>query len=498
MLASFASQLYVALIGIVMLPLYVKYMGAEAYGLVGFFAVLQACFNLLDIGLTPTIARQSAHFSGGGMDAASYRKLVRALEAIFLGVATLGTAVLLVAAPLIASDWLKASQLEREEVLRAVQLMAPTVGLRWMAGLYRGAISGLERLVWLGGFNAVVATLRFVGVLPVLAVVGTSPTVFFTFQLTVALLELAGLWWFAHRVFPRMPDGVKVVHDWAPLKPLLRFSMTIAFTSSIGVLLVQTDKLVLSSVLPLAEYGQFTLAVLAASGVLLVNGPVSSALLPRLVRLETQGDHAGLVQSYRRTTQLVAVIAGAASASLACCAEPLLRLWTGDEVLARQAASTLALYAIGNGVFSMAAFPYYLQFAKGNLRLHVIGNGIFLVLLAPLIIVAASTHGAVGAGFVWVGMNVLALLAWVPFVHRKFAPGINRRWYGRDVGPIVLAIAVVGLGGQALLPASADGPPGIGAIVLYAAALFAAGAAASSEMRAAFVAALGPRVRSKP
>jgi O-antigen/teichoic acid export membrane protein len=59
-LANYASQIYVTLIGIFMVPLYIKYMGAEAYGLVGFFAMLQAWFNLLDMGLTPTTARETA------------------------------------------------------------------------------------------------------------------------------------------------------------------------------------------------------------------------------------------------------------------------------------------------------------------------------------------------------------------------------------------------------------------------------------------------------
>ena len=38
--ASYASQAYVTLIGIIILPLYIKYMGAEAFGLVGFFTML--------------------------------------------------------------------------------------------------------------------------------------------------------------------------------------------------------------------------------------------------------------------------------------------------------------------------------------------------------------------------------------------------------------------------------------------------------------------------
>ena len=82
-LANYISQIYVAIIGIIMVPLYIKYMGSEAYGLVGFFSMLQAWFMLLDMGLTPTMARETARFRGGATDALSYRRLVRALERYF-------------------------------------------------------------------------------------------------------------------------------------------------------------------------------------------------------------------------------------------------------------------------------------------------------------------------------------------------------------------------------------------------------------------------------
>jgi hypothetical protein len=48
-------------------------------------------------------------------------------------------------------------------------------------------------LVWLGGYNATIATFRFVGVVPVLMYAGGTPKVFFTYQLLVAVSELAGL-----------------------------------------------------------------------------------------------------------------------------------------------------------------------------------------------------------------------------------------------------------------------------------------------------------------
>lgn len=439
-LANYVSQIYVTIIGIVMVPLYIKYMGAEAYGLVGFFAMLQAWFNLLDMGLTPTMARETARFRGGATDALSYRRLVRALEGVFLAAALTGGIAMFAAAGYIAHDWLQASQLPITEVQRAVQLMAAVVALRWMCGLYRGAISGSERLVWLGGYNAFVATLRFIGVLAVLIFIGATPTIFFSYQLGVAVLELAVLLFQVYRLLPIIPQGMRLPWAWTPLKPVLKFSFGIAFAALVGVLVTQTDKLLLSNLLPLDDYGHFTLAVLVASGVAIISGPISGAIMPRIATLEAEGEHAGLIHIYRQSTQLVAVISGAVSITVAFCAESLLWAWTGDKILAHQAAPILILYAIGNGIFAVSAFPYYLQYAKGDLRLHLIGNALFAMFLIPSIIWATSQYGAVGAGWTWLALNLLNLLFWVPIVHKRFVPGLHTQWLLRDVGmPILLA-----------------------------------------------------------
>ena len=163
-LANYASQLYITLIGIVTVPLYIKYMGAEAYGLVGFFAMLQAWFNLLDMGMTPTIARETACFRGGASDALKYRLLIRSLEGIFLLIALIGSLSIYLSSVYIANNWLKSSQLPIIEIKNTIELIAIVIALRWMSGLYRSIISGSERLVWLSKYNLIIATLRFVAV----------------------------------------------------------------------------------------------------------------------------------------------------------------------------------------------------------------------------------------------------------------------------------------------------------------------------------------------
>ena len=486
-LSSYASQIYVTLVGILILPLYLKYMGAEAYGLVGFFTMLQAWFNLLDMGLTPTVARETARFRGGATDALSYRRLLRALQLIFFVVALLGGGAMFVFSELIAEGWLKVQTLPLAQVQLALQLMAVGVALRWMSGLYRGCISGSERLVWLGGFNAFVATLRFVGVLPVLVWVGHSPAVFFTYQLLVAVVELAGLAAKANGLFPALPKGKKL--GWSPaslfmpIKPVLKFSLTIAFTSSVWVMVTQTDKLVLSKLLPLADYGYFTLAVLAASGVMMISGPISGALLPRMARLQAEGNEAGLISLYRNATQMVAVIAIPACLVLAFFAEQVLWVWTGDAHAAAQAAPVLRLYALGNGFLAMAAFPYYLQFAKGDLKQHMIGSVLFVVLLLPALIWATLQYGVIGAGYAWLTANAVYFLIWVPKVHGLFVKGLHTSWLLRDVGAIVL-LTVTGVAlAHGLLKWPQERVPLAMAIAVVSLAMLAIAAAGSSWVR---------------
>lgn len=495
-IASYTSQLYVTLVGILMVPMYVRYMGTEAYGLVGFFAMLQAWFQLLDMGLTPTLTRETARFNGGATDALSLRRLLRALECIFIGLGCVGAAIVIASAPAIASQWLQVEHLPLHEVSHAIMLMAPIVALRWVSGLYRGTVSGFERLVWLSGFNALIASLRFVAVLPYLMWVGAAPADFFQFQLAVAVVEVLVLVACTYRLLPPRP-AVAGPWQWRPLRAVLGFSLSIAFTGSVWVLVTQTDKLVLSKLLPLSAYALFTLAVLVASGVMVVSAPISAALLPRLARLAAEGKEGALVGLYRDATQVVAVIALPAALVLAAFAEPVLWVWTGDAAIARSAAPVLSLYALGNGVLALAAFPYYLQFAKGDLKLHLIGNLLFVLVLIPALVWATWRHGMIGAGVAWLSANMLYFLAWIPAVHGRFFTGLHGKWLGQDVAPVAGAAALA----AGLARSTIDWPAGrfaglvlIGAISV---AVLLAAASASSTVRAALRTRLHTHLRPK-
>lgn len=443
-IANYLSQIYVTGVGILILPLYIKYMGAEAYGLVGFFAMLQAWFSLLDMGLTPTISRETARYNGGSTSALAYRQLLRALTLIFCCIALLGGSVLWFLAGVIAKNWLIVESLSLHEVKFSLQVMAISIALRWMSGIYRGIVSGSEKLVWLSGFNVLIATMRFILIFMSMWIYGFTPTVFFIHQLFVSVIELVCLFLMGNRLTPDK-KSIKYNIGWSfqPVKQVLKFSLTIAFTSSVWVLATQVDKLILSGILPLDEYGFFTLAVLVASGILILSGPISLSIMPRMSRLYAEGSIEKMLDIYRQSTQLVTVIAGTVSLILIFFAESLLAIWTGDKVLAQKASKILVLYVIGNLFLVLSAFPYYLQYAKGNLHYHLYGNIGMAGLLIPSIVYFSQQYGGVGAGWVWLTVNAFFFFIWASFIHSKLSPTITLKWLLNDILLLIMPTASV-------------------------------------------------------
>ena len=483
--ASYASQLYVLLVGIVAFPALLKYMGAESFGLVGFFMMLSTWFQLLDCGLAPTMSREAARYSAGVSDAITLRRLLRALEGVFVVVGGIGCATMILGAEAIATRWLNVERLPVQEVTQALSLMAFVIALRFVSALYKGAVTGFERIVWLGGINVIIATLRFVVVIPFLTLVEATPTHFFAYQLCVGIIEMGLLVNRSYSLLPAHSSNLAVRWEWAPLRRVLRFSLSVAFTSMVWVLVTQTDKLFLSKLLPLTEYAYFTLVVTLASGVMMISGPISGALLPRMTNLNSLGDERELLRVYRTATQCIALIVCPVVFVLCLFPEQILWVWTGNAALAHESAQILVLYSLGNGFLAFAAFPYYLQFAKGNLRLHLIGNAVFLVFLIPSVAWATVRYGALGAGWAWMLNNAACLLFWVPFVHQRFAAGLHVRWLAHDILLIACSSLLVAAAGHFALDLSRDRWAAGAQLVALAIAVFLSGALGSSWLRGA-------------
>lgn len=440
-IANYIGQLYLTLIGIIITPFYLQYLGAEAYGLVGFFALMQAWMNLLDLGLSPTLGRQAAYARGLENGFEDFKKLLKSFEVIFLVLAIIASLSIFFGKHWLAIEWIKSDGIKTSTLTYCIGLMGVMIGLRWFVGLYRSGINGLEDQVWLNAANIAITSLKFIGALFLLKFITSDVKHFFEYQLLISLIEVGA---FMYRFYSKLPTTTytpKLIDfNFSVVKNIAPFALGIAYTAGIWVLVTQTDKLILSGVLPLSEYGYFSLVALVAGSVTILSGPISQAILPRLTLLYSQNKKKQLLKVYGNASQLAVLITLSVASMIGFYAKPLLYSWTGNIEAAEWGSGILLWFALGNGVLGISAYQYYLQVAFGDLKLHVLGSTISAIIQVPLIYYVAKNYGAYGAGLAWFSFRTIWFFTWTPIVHRRLAPGFHIKWFITQILPIAITV----------------------------------------------------------
>ena len=345
-----------------------------------------------------------------------------------------------------------------------------------MTGLYRGAINGLQRQVWLNGCAVVFSTFRGLGVVGILAWVSPTISAFFIYQGIVALLETSVLAVQIRRWLPESPE--KARFRGSALRAVWRFAAGMTLVTILAVLLTQIDKLLLSKLLRLTDFGHYTLASTVASALYMLIGPISNATYPRLTELVARGEESPLAESYHRFSQLITLMIVPAGLVLSLFARHVLLLWTGDAATTAIVAPLVSLLALGTMLNGLMYTPYTLQLAYGWTSLAVVTNSVSVVLLVPAVYFGVSVYGATAAAVIWIVLNAGYVTLALPVMHRRLLKTEMGRWYGQDVLiPGLAALAAAGLV-RLLAPAPALERPWESVALLSAAASVTLGAAA--------------------
>ena len=154
LIANYFGQIWNALMSLAFLPVYIHYIGIESYGLIGLFGIVTAWLTLLDMGMTPTLGREMARFTGGGQSAESIRDLLRSIEVIALVIAGLVASSLFSSSHWLATSWLQANELPTAVVAQAFSLRGLITAIRFVEGLYRSSLVGLQRQVLFNIINS--------------------------------------------------------------------------------------------------------------------------------------------------------------------------------------------------------------------------------------------------------------------------------------------------------------------------------------------------------
>ena len=282
-IANIIGRFWAAAITILLIPQYIKYLGIESYGLVGFYATLIGTMSVLDMGLSTTLSRELAKQKAGNRSPKDIRDLTFSLELIYWGIGLLICLIIVLASGFITEYWVNAEQLPATTIRNTVTLMGLVILFQWPINLYDGGLRGLEELVLSNTITVIMATLRGAGVIVILKYVSPTLEAFFLWQAALSFMYVFIMRWGLWKKMPFFNQRPKFSRP--EVRSIWRFALGMTGISAITFFLAQIDKVVLSKMLLLSDFGYYNLAFTIAFSITLIVGPVALAFFPRFATL---------------------------------------------------------------------------------------------------------------------------------------------------------------------------------------------------------------------
>jgi len=432
---SLAGNLLPLLVAIACVPVLVRGLGSEKFGLLSVIWVVVGYFAVFDLGfgraLTKLVAERLGHEKS---------EEIPDLVVTALGIVTcLG----LLAACLIAtiSPWLIRDVLKTPNGLVAdgtIAFWVLSAGLPFLivSGALIGFLQAHQRFRAFSAIRMLTGSLTFAG--PALALIWTPSVAAAAASITVSralAVVVYGLYCF--RAFP------EVWHDGRfrkrLVKPLLDFGGWFTVSNVLGPIMVYLDRFVIGAVLSLSAVAYYTTPYEAVTRLSMFPTALVNVLFPAFTT-SFVADRERLVRLYDAGWKLVLIAMGPVAALIVLFAPEGLSLWVGPDFASRST-SVMRWLVVGVLVNSLARLPAALVQGAGRpdlvAKLHVAELPLYLTGMWW----ALHVFGLVGVAAAWtvrIAVDTLALFV----MGARLVPTVGRTTGACLLGTLVIACGV--------------------------------------------------------
>lgn len=443
-----------AVIGVVFVPIYIRYLGMEAYGLIGISAAIFLIFALSDFGFSAALTREMARGWKDTGDIAAGRSVLETLTRLYIPLAVIFGGIVVIAAPYIAAHWITSKNLPTSVVETSIRLIGVIATLQLVGVFYSAGLLGLQKHVLANLFGMGTATVQVAGTVMLLAWYDADIVGVFWWQAGVTGVNALVLGITVSALVPGR--GTVNGFDRATFRRIRRFAFGMSGISLLSIVLTQTDKVVLSRLLNLEDFGYYSLGVLVAMSLRKLFGPLFAAVYPRFTEIVRANDTPALTHAYHLTSQAMSVVVLPASLLIILFSAEVVFVWTGDAQIANRVHLLISLLVTGTALTGLTQTPYALQLAHGWTKLALVTNTISAVVFVPAVYLLGKFYGGEGAALAWLALNLVYAFIQTPIMHKRILPSSLGNWYWRDtlIPGVVAALPIVAM---VPLAASAEG-----------------------------------------
>ena len=143
LISNYGSRLWSMISVFIFIPLYIRFLGSENYGLIGFYALLLGIISFADSGMSSAIIKE---FSQEHTSNYKY-SVFRHLEKYYVLVCVVICIIIFFSSSFIVNHWITAKGISQGNLIYYVRLIGFGVTTQLISSLYFGALFALNNQI---------------------------------------------------------------------------------------------------------------------------------------------------------------------------------------------------------------------------------------------------------------------------------------------------------------------------------------------------------------
>lgn len=407
-----AAQVWLLAFAVVTTPIIVHALGLEAFGVYSLVLSLIGYLALLDLGFGVATVKFLSELHGRG-DATAVQRVVSNSLAVYLAFGLLCGGVIAALSPF--AGLLGLSPALTEVVRASLYVVAVGFVVTMVLSALTAVPNALERMDLTNRRAIAFGTLSSLGTVAVLWL-GYGLVEVLALTVVVTALSALSFYRVARRLLPSVSFRPRC--DRSTLRLLGRFGALKFANQAATQAVYHLDKFLVAGLVSVAAVAYYAVPVLIAQRLAALVGNVSSAFLPAASSLWGAGDVQRFEELYFRATKVVATAVLPVASVVFFFAEPLLRIWLGEN-FAREASLPLQALIAGYALNAFTTIPAVAADSRNRPEVTTAFSVASAVVNVALSIVLIPPFGIVGASFAILINTAVLLPLFVWYVHRR-------------------------------------------------------------------------------
>lgn len=389
------GQLIPITVGFLTIPLLIKILGMDRFGLLSLLWAFLGYLTFFDLGLSRAIIKMGAELLAGKRgDEVPQTVWTTLWISGFLSLA--GTILLISLSQYLVRHYFQIPNELESEGVQALNVIAISLPIVTLTSVLRGVLESQSSFFIVNILQIINGTMTYLS--PLLVTITTKRIDHVILAISIVRLILLIVHWIVCTKQLATLSRIRLPTLKSSLD-LLHFGSWLTVSNIISPIMVYFDRFFLGSIIPVGELAYYTTPYEIITRVLILPSAVSRTLFPAFSSTLNLNPESAL-DLLPKVLRMVAFIMAIVAAFFIGIAKPGLLIWLGPQ-FADKSALLLQVFSMGIFFNAIANIPYTFIQSAGRpdltAKIHTVELPFYLLFLW----FAAQKFGAIGAAFTW-------------------------------------------------------------------------------------------------